>query len=242
MAIKVGINGFGRIGRNIFRAALENKEIDVVAINDLPIPIETHAHLLKYDSNLGTLDRNVQAKDTTLIVDGKKVAVLSFRDPAQIPWSDHGVSVVVEATGVFTDKERAQSHLKGGVRKVIISAPAQNEDITIVLGVNETKYDPATHHGHGPGDVFGEEEGVRIADRQIVEGNAFAPARARPRRDHDEGGLQYVHVAVLLHDFECVRILEGSGPVDNFDIVPLKLVGDHRQFVFVFRLRGRQSF
>ena len=146
MSIRVGINGFGRIGRNIFRAAMENPEIQIVAINDLPVPIQTHAHLLKYDSILGPFSGEVTFHDTNLKVNGKDIPILSFRDPAHIPWSDYNVDVVVESTGVFTEKEKASGHLQGTVKKVIISAPAKNEDITIVLGVNEDKYDPAQHH------------------------------------------------------------------------------------------------
>jgi len=146
MSIRVGINGFGRIGRNIFRAAFDNDNVEVVAINDLPVPIETHAHLLKYDSILGIFQHDVSIKDTSLVVDGKEVPILSFRDPAHIPWRDYNVDIVVESTGVFTEREKAASHLKGGAKKVIISAPAKQEDITVVLGVNQDKYDPANHH------------------------------------------------------------------------------------------------
>jgi glyceraldehyde 3-phosphate dehydrogenase len=146
MAIRIGINGFGRIGRNIFRAAAGNPHVEIVAINDLPVPIGTHAHLLKYDSILGTFDGEVKVKDTNLVVNGKEVAILSFRDPAQIPWSDYNVDIVIESTGVFTDKEKAQAHIHGSVKKVIISAPAKNEDITVVLGVNQEKYEPSKHH------------------------------------------------------------------------------------------------
>lgn len=145
MAIRVGINGFGRIGRNIFRAAHGRADIEIVAINDLPVPIETHAHLLKYDSILGIFDAEVTHRDTKLFINGKPLEVLSFKDPAQIPWAAHNIDVVIESTGVFTDKEKAMGHIKGGAKKVIISAPATNEDITIVLGVNEDKYDPANH-------------------------------------------------------------------------------------------------
>jgi len=147
MSIKVGINGFGRIGRNIFRAAISNPEIEIVAINDLPVPIETHAHLLKYDSILGIFQADIKIKDTKLVVNGKEINMLSFRDPAQIPWAQQGVDIVVESTGVFTDKEKAIAHITGGgAKKVIISAPAKKEDITIVLGVNEKNYDANTHH------------------------------------------------------------------------------------------------
>lgn len=146
MAVKVGINGFGRIGRNIFRAAIENRNLDFVAINDLPTPISSLAHLLKYDSNLGELKVSVEAKGDTLIVNGKEIKVLSHNDPAEIPWANLGIQVVIESTGVFIDKEKAVKHIQAGAKKVVITAPAKNEDITIVLGVNEHMYNPSKHH------------------------------------------------------------------------------------------------
>ena len=145
MAVKVGINGFGRIGRNVFRAAVENKNIDFVAINDLPVPTTSLAHLLKYDSILGELKVNIEAKEGMLIVNGKEVKVLNHKDPAEIPWGSLGVQIVVESTGIFRDKERAMKHIQAGAKKVIISAPAKNEDITIVLGVNENMYNAQKH-------------------------------------------------------------------------------------------------
>ena len=145
MAVKVGINGFGRIGRLVFRAALENPEIEIVAANDLA-DVETNAHLLKYDSTHGKLNRSVEVKSGSIFVDGKEVKILSEKDPAQIPWGDLGVDIVVESTGVFRDAEGAGKHLTAGAKKVVITAPAKNEDITIVMGVNEDKYDPANHH------------------------------------------------------------------------------------------------
>ncbi len=145
MAVKVGINGFGRIGRNIFRAAIENRNIDFVAVNDLPTPSATLAHLLKYDSILGELKVNIEAKENALVVNGKEVKVLAYKDPAEIPWASLGVQIVVESTGVFTEKEKAVRHIQAGAKKVIITAPAKNEDLTIVMGVNERVYDPAKH-------------------------------------------------------------------------------------------------
>jgi glyceraldehyde 3-phosphate dehydrogenase len=145
MAIKVGINGFGRIGRNVYRAAMGNKNIEIVAANDLT-SAKTLAHLLKYDSVLGNLDADVKATENSIIVNGKEIKVFAEKDPAVIPWGSLGVEYVVESTGKFTDKEKAVAHLKNGVKKVIISAPAKNEDITIVMGVNEEKYDPKNHH------------------------------------------------------------------------------------------------
>ena len=145
MTVKVGINGFGRIGRNVFRAALKNSNVEIVAINDLT-DANMLAHLLKYDSVHGTLEEDVTVDGEYLIVGGQKVKVLAERDPAQLGWGDLGVDVVIESTGRFTKREDAAKHLEAGAKKVIISAPATNEDITIVMGVNEDKYDPANHH------------------------------------------------------------------------------------------------
>ena len=145
MAVKVGINGFGRIGRNVFRAAIENRNIDFVAVNDLPTPTATLAHLLKYDSILGELKVNIEAKENALIVNGKEVKIMTFKDPAEIPWASMGVQIVVESTGVFTDKEKAVRHIQAGAKKVKITAPAKNEDLTVVMGVNERVYDPSKH-------------------------------------------------------------------------------------------------
>jgi glyceraldehyde 3-phosphate dehydrogenase len=145
MAIKVGINGFGRIGRNVFRASLNDSNIEIVAVNDLTSP-KTLAHLLKYDSILGNLKSDIKADGDFIVVDGKKVKVFAQKDPALLDWESLGVQVVVESTGRFTNAEDAKKHLRGSVKKVIISAPAKNEDITIVLGVNHDKYDPKKHH------------------------------------------------------------------------------------------------
>ena len=146
MATRVGINGFGRIGRQVLRAALERhpEDLEVVAVNDLA-DAETNAHLFKYDTNYGTYPGNVETKDGSLIVDGAEVRAFSQRDPSQIPWMDAGVDLVVESTGIFTDAAKAAAHLEGGAKKVIISAPATDEDITLVLGVNDDAYDPAEH-------------------------------------------------------------------------------------------------
>jgi glyceraldehyde 3-phosphate dehydrogenase len=145
MAVKVGINGFGRIGRNVFRAALGNPAIEFVAVNDLTSPA-TLAHLLKYDSILGNLPHTITAGEDFITVDGKKLKVFAERDPAKLDWSSTGAEVVIESTGHFTDATKAKAHLQGTVKKVIISAPASNEDLTIVLGVNQDKYDPKKHH------------------------------------------------------------------------------------------------
>jgi len=145
MPVKVGINGFGRIGRNIMRAALGDRNIDFVAVNDLT-SAHTLAHLLKYDSVLGNLHAKVEAKPDSISVDGDEFKVLSLRDPAQLPWKDLGVDVVFESTGLFTDRDAAAKHLAAGAKRVIITAPAKKPDVTVVLGVNDEQYDPAKHH------------------------------------------------------------------------------------------------
>ncbi len=145
MAVKVGINGFGRIGRNIFRTSLGDPDIDFVAVNDLT-DTRTLAHLLKYDSVLGNLDHQITSTENGISVEGEEFRVFSQRDPAAIDWESVGAEIVIESTGIFTKAEDAKKHLHGSVKKVIISAPAKNEDITIVLGVNEEKYDPAAHN------------------------------------------------------------------------------------------------
>jgi len=145
VATRVGINGFGRIGRNFFRAACEDPALEMVAVNDIT-DARTLGHLLKYDSVHGAFKGSVEAKDSALTVNGKPVKVFASKDPAALPWKDLGVQVVVESTGRFTDRAGASKHLEAGAKKVVISAPAKEEDITIVLGVNEGRYDPAKHH------------------------------------------------------------------------------------------------
>ena len=145
MAIKVGINGFGRIGRNVFRAAMGDSEIDIVAANDIT-DAATLAHLLKYDSVLGNLKEDVSATGDTITAGGESFKVLKERDPANLPWKDLGADIVIESTGLFTKREDASKHLDAGAKKVIISAPAKNEDFTVVMGVNHDKYDPSQHH------------------------------------------------------------------------------------------------
>ena len=145
MAVKVGINGFGRIGRNVLRAALNNSNIDVVAVNDLT-DANMLAHLLKYDSVHGKLNAEVSVNGNNLVVNGKEIIVKAERNPADLAWGDLGVEVVIESTGRFTKRDDAAKHLEAGAKKVMISAPANNEDLTIVMGVNEDQYDPANHH------------------------------------------------------------------------------------------------
>jgi glyceraldehyde 3-phosphate dehydrogenase (phosphorylating) len=145
MPVKVGINGFGRIGRNVLRAALSDPQIEILAVNDITDP-KTLAHLLKHDSVFGTLDAEVGYGDDCIRVNGKNIRVFKVKDPGEIDWSSLGIQVVVESTGLFTNATDAKKHLKGSVKKVIISAPAKGEDLTVVLGVNDTMYDPARHH------------------------------------------------------------------------------------------------
>jgi glyceraldehyde 3-phosphate dehydrogenase len=142
---KIGINGFGRIGRNVFRAAMRNKDLEFVAVNDLT-DAKTLAHLLKYDSVHGIFEGTVEVKGSTIVVNGREIKVLAERDPAKLPWKEMGVDIVVESTGLFTDAAKAKAHLEAGAQKVIISAPAKGEDITIVMGVNQDKYDSAQHN------------------------------------------------------------------------------------------------
>ncbi|PKM85205.1 MAG: type I glyceraldehyde-3-phosphate dehydrogenase [Firmicutes bacterium HGW-Firmicutes-11] len=146
MKTKVGINGFGRIGRNAFKVAMgKDVNFEIVAINDITSPA-TLAHLLKYDSCFGKFDGTVEAKDDAIVVNGKEIKILALRDPAELPWKELGVEVVLESTGLFTKKADAEKHIHAGAKKVIISAPATDEDITVVMGVNEEAYDPSMHH------------------------------------------------------------------------------------------------
>ena len=146
MTVRVGINGFGRIGRQSLKAIIERTpDIEVVAVNDL-VDVEMNALLFKHDSTYGAYPGDVSHTDDAIVVDGREIKVLQVKDPAQLPWGDLGVDIVIESTGIFTDATKAAAHLQAGAKKVLISAPAKNEDITIVLGVNEERYDPATHH------------------------------------------------------------------------------------------------
>jgi len=145
MAVRIAINGFGRIGRNVFRASQNSKDIEIVAINDLT-DTKTLAHLLKWDSTFGEFKHDVKAGDGKIIVDGKEIAVLAKRDPAELPWKDLKIDIALECTGLFLDKANAGKHIAAGAKKVLISAPAKDPDATFVIGVNEHTYDPKTHH------------------------------------------------------------------------------------------------
>jgi len=145
MAVRIGINGFGRIGRNFFRTSFNNPDLEIAAINDLT-DSKTLAHLLKYDSVFGILDAEIEAKPDSLVVNGKSIKIIAERDPVKLPWADFNTDIVIESTGIFTKREDAEKHLKAGGKKVIISAPAKNPDITVVMGVNENKYNAKKHH------------------------------------------------------------------------------------------------
>lgn len=145
MAVKVAINGFGRIGRNVFRAAQNSKKIEIVAVNDLTDP-QTLAHLLKYDSVHGTFDAKVEATENALLINGKTLKVYAEKDPAKLPWKELGIQIVIESTGIFADRAGAQKHIDSGAAKVIITAPAKGPDVTVCMGINEKTYDPAKHH------------------------------------------------------------------------------------------------
>ncbi|MBM7870490.1 glyceraldehyde 3-phosphate dehydrogenase [Clostridium pascui] len=145
--VKIGINGFGRIGRNVFKALVKNyqDQLEVVGINDLT-DAKTLAHLLKYDSLYGKFEGTVEAKESSIVVNGKEIKIFAERDPKNLPWGSLGADIVIESTGLFTDAEKAKAHIEAGAKKVLISAPAKNEDITVVIGVNEEEYDPSNHH------------------------------------------------------------------------------------------------
>ena len=174
MVTRIGINGFGRIGRQVTRAIIElyPEKLEAAAVNDLA-DAKTNSHLFKYDTNYGKYPGTVEARDSSLIIDGKEIRVFSERDPASIPWAELGVELVVESTGIFTDAENAGAHIKGGAKKVIISAPARNEDITLVLGVNDNRYDPGRHN---------------IVSNASCTTNCFAPM---VKVLHDSFGLQH---------------------------------------------------
>lgn len=209
MTVKVGINGFGRIGRLVFRAIKERQssEIEVVAVNDLFDPA-TNAHLLKYDSTYGQYPGTVEVQDGNLFIDGKTVKVTAERDPAAIKWKDMGVDIVIESTGLFTDATKAKAHIEsGGAKKVIISAPAKNEDITVVLGVNDDKYDPKKHNivsnascttnGLAPvakvlNDKFGIEKGVLTTIHAYTNSQKLQDLGAKDLRDARAAGQNIV--------------------------------------------------
>ncbi len=206
--IRIGINGFGRIGRQVLKAMLERhpNTLEVVAINDL-MDAHTNAHLFKYDSNYGRFDGEVTVDGNDLVVNGSKLRVFAEKDPSAIPWSSVGVDIVVESTGLFTDADKARAHLNGGAKKVIISAPAKKEDITIVMGVNHTKYDPAKHHvvsnascttnGLAPVakvlfDKFGIEKGILTTVHSYTNSQKLLDLAAKDLRDARAAAMNIV--------------------------------------------------
>ncbi|MCL4545259.1 MAG: type I glyceraldehyde-3-phosphate dehydrogenase [Chloroflexi bacterium] len=208
MATRVGINGFGRIGRQVFKAILDrhSDEIEVVAVNDLT-DTETNAFLLKHDSNYGTFPGTVSATSDGIVVNGKSIKVFAERDPGAIPWQDAGVEVVIESTGLFTDANKARAHVHGTVKKVLISAPAKNEDITIVLGVNQQMYNPARHqvisnascttNGLAPvakvlNDSFGIEKGLLTTVHSYTNSQRLLDVATKDLRDARAAGLNIV--------------------------------------------------
>src|SRR5436189_295185 len=204
MAVKVGINGFGRIGRNIFRTALGDKDIHFVGVNDIT-DTKTLAHLLKYDSVLGNLHHDISTSGNGITVEGKEFHVFSERDPASIPWGLVGAEIVIESTGRFTKAEDARKHLHDGVKKVIISAPAKNEDITIVLGVNEDKYDPRAHN---------------VISNASCTTNCLAPV-AKVIHEELEGILAYSEEPLVSSDFK------GNSNSSIVDAEYTKVIGGH---------------
>jgi glyceraldehyde 3-phosphate dehydrogenase len=195
MAVRVGINGFGRIGRQVLKAILQRCRgtLEVVAVNDL-VDAAMNAHLFKYDTNYGVYPGSVEVRDGALVVDGQPIRVFAERDPAKIPWRDVGAELVVESTGLFTDAHKARAHLEAGARRVIISAPARNEDITIVLGVNEDRYDPARH---------------RIVSNASCTTNGLAPVA---RVLHEEFGIEKGILTTVHAYTNSQRLLDVAAP------------------------------
>ncbi len=208
MAVRVGINGFGRIGRQVLKALIERHpgEVQVVGINDL-FDTQTNAHLFKYDSNYGVYKGSVEARESSFVIDGKEIQVSAERDPAAVPWKKWGVDIVIESTGLFTDATKAKAHVDAGAKKVIISAPAKNEDITVVLGVNEDKYDPSQHtiisnascttNGLAPVakvlfDRWGIEKGILTTVHSYTNSQRLLDLAAKDLRDARAAGLNIV--------------------------------------------------
>ncbi|HNS09838.1 MAG TPA: type I glyceraldehyde-3-phosphate dehydrogenase [Candidatus Ozemobacteraceae bacterium] len=233
MAVKIGINGFGRIGRMVFRAVLETKDLEVVAINDIT-DAKTLAHLLKYDSVHGRIKNKVEAKDDCLVVDGRSIKIYAEKDPGNIPWKNHGIEYVVESTGFFVDKEKAEVHItKGGAKKVIISAPAKGEDITVVMGVNEDKYDHANHHvisnascttnclapvAKVLNDKFGIEKGLMTTIHSYTGDQRIHDAPHKDLRRARAGALSMIPTSTGAAKAISLAIPELKGKLDGFAI------------------------
>jgi len=227
MAVKVGINGFGRIGRNVLRACLGDNDIDFVAVNDLT-DTKTLAHLLKYDSVMGNLDHSIQAGDGVISIEGDEFRVFSEKDPALIPWEQVGAEIVIESTGRFTKAEDASKHLRGSVKKVVISAPAKGEDVTIVLGVNEDKYDPAKHNIISKHHILSIEIFSMPGNKLAINNNL----QRKPTNTHSNKiGLSNIKLKYELLQQTGFKILEDQR---NFTVI-LPLIWNHsgdKQFAF----------
>jgi glyceraldehyde 3-phosphate dehydrogenase len=232
MAVKVGINGFGRIGRNVFRTALGNPEIEFVAVNDLTTPA-TLAHLLKYDSILGNLKNEISATEDSIVVDGKAIRVFAERDPSKLDWASVGAEIVVESTGFFTDATKAKAHLGTTVKKVIISAPASNEDLTIVLGVNDDKYEASKHNVISNAscttnclapvvkvlnDTFGIESGIMTTIHSYTNDQAILDTPHKDLRRARAAGLSMIPTSTGAAKALKLVIPEMEGKLDGFAI------------------------
>ncbi len=234
MAVRVGINGFGRIGRQVLKALLERHpdDVEVVGINDM-FDTKTNAHLFKYDSNSGNYAGNVEAQESAFVIDGRQIQVSAERDPGSVPWKKWGVDIVIESTGLFTDATKAKAHLDAGAKKVLISAPAKNEDITIVLGVNEDKYDPEKHtiisnascttNGLAPVakvlfDRWGIEKGILTTVHSYTNSQRLLDLAAKDLRDARAAGLNMIPTTTGAAKALSLVIPELKGKLDGFSL------------------------
>jgi glyceraldehyde 3-phosphate dehydrogenase len=233
MTVRVGINGFGRIGRQSLKAILERApELEVVAVNDI-VDVPTNALLFAHDSTYGNFDGTVSHTDDSIVINGKKIQVLQVKDPAQLPWKDLGVEIVIESTGIFTDAEKAKAHIAAGARKVLISAPAKNEDVTIVLGVNDEKYDPAKHNiisnascttnclapvAKVMNDTFGIEKGLMTTIHSYTNDQRILDVAHRDPRRTRSAGLNMIPTTTGAAKALSLVIPELKGKLDGFSL------------------------
>jgi glyceraldehyde 3-phosphate dehydrogenase len=233
MTVRVGINGFGRIGRQSLKAILERApELEVVAVNDI-VDVPTNALLFAHDSTYGNFDGTVSHTDDSIVINGKAIKVLQVKDPAQLPWKDLGVEIVIESTGIFTDAEKARAHIAAGARKVLISAPAKNEDVTIVLGVNDEKYDPAKHNiisnascttnclapvAKVMNDTFGIEKGLMTTIHSYTNDQRILDVAHRDPRRTRSAGLNMIPTTTGAAKALSLVIPELKGKLDGFSL------------------------
>ena len=233
MAVRVGINGFGRIGRQSLKAILERApELEVVAVNDI-VDVPTNALLFAHDSTYGNFDGTVTHTEDSIVINGKAIKVLQVKDPAQLPWKDLGVDIVIESTGIFTDAEKAKAHVAAGAKKVLISAPAKNEDITIVLGVNDEKYDPAKHTivsnascttnclapvAKVMNDTFGIEKGLMTTIHSYTNDQRILDVAHRDPRRTRSAGLNMIPTTTGAAKALSLVIPELKGKLDGFSL------------------------